>query len=398
MRLLNREEGKALAEGIGETIRSAKVFKFFAGEALRFGGEALPSVRPNIELMIEREPVGIVGPITPWNSPIAIPAWKVAPALTYGNCVNLKPAELTPGCAWEIASILKQSGCPDGVFTLVMGRGSAVGSRMATHEDIDAFSFPGSVPTGRGIAVECVRTGKHVQLETGGKNSLVVLDDADLEVAVGAALNGAFLSTGQRCTASSRLIVTEGIHDAFVEELSSRAKALQVGDALDPETQISPVINLTQLNQNLYYVSVARERGGVVLGGVVLGGDVLNGPKNFQRLALFVGAMNTVRVGREEVFCPFASVIRVADYDEALATANDTEFGLSSGKCTTSLNYARHNRRHPPAKMVMVNLPTARVDYHVPFGSQIGSSYGPREQGSYAREFYSQVKKSYMAS
>ena len=391
-KLLSREEGKTLAEGIGEATRAAQIFKFFAGECLRLTGDAVPSVRPGVEVMIEREPMGIVGLITPWNFPIAIPAWKIAPALAYGNCVILKPADLTPGCAWEIAKSLKDAGCPDGVFNLVMGRGSNVGARMVAHPGIDAISFTGSVPTGRGIAVECAQVGKKVQLEMGGKNPMVVLDDADLDVAVSACVNGAFFSTGQRCTASSRLIVTSGIHDAFVEKLTAAAAALTVGDALDPATQIGPVVDQSQLDQNMKYVELAREEGCDVAGG-----DQIDGPGFFQRPAVFANANNTMRSAREEIFGPCASVIKAGDYDEALALANDTDFGLSSGICTTSLRHASHFRRHAQAGMVMVNLPTAGVDYHVPFGGRKGSSYGAREQGSYAREFYTTVKTSYIA-
>jgi len=391
-RLLSREEGKTLAEGIGEVTRAAQIFKFFAGEALRLGGEAIASIRPGVEVMIEREPVGIVGLITPWNFPIAIPAWKIAPALACGNAVILKPADLTPGCAWEIAKSLKEAECPNGVFNLVMGRGSSVGARMVEHPGIDAISFTGSVPVGRGIAVGCATNGKKVQMEMGGKNPMVVLDDADLDVAVSVSANGAFFSTGQRCTASSRLIVTAGIHDAFVEKLTAAAAALKVGDALDPETQIGPVVDQLQLDQNLSYVALAKEEGCEVSGG-----ERAKGPGFFQRPAVFAGATNEMRSSREEIFGPCASVIMVADYDEALATANDTEFGLSSGICTTSLKYASHYRRHAQAGMVMVNLPTAGVDYHAPFGGRKGSSYGPREQGAYAREFYTTIKTSYIA-
>ena len=391
-RLLSREEGKTLAEGIGEATRAAQIFKYFAGEALRLGGEAIASVRPGIEVMIEREPMGVVGLITPWNFPIAIPAWKIAPALAFGNTVVLKPADLTPACAWEIAKSLEEAGCPDGVFNLVMGRGSTVGERMVEHPGIDAISFTGSVPVGRGIAVGCATTGKKVQMEMGGKNPMVVLDDADLEVAVSVSANGAFFSTGQRCTASSRLIVTAGIHDTFVEKLTAAAAELKVGDALDPETQIGPVVDQSQLDQNLSYVALAKEEGCDVAGS-----ERADGPGFFQRPAVFANATNEMRSSREEIFGPCASVIKVADYDEALATANDTEFGLSSGICTTSLKHASHYRRHAQSGMVMVNLPTAGVDYHVPFGGRKGSSYGPREQGSYAREFYTAVKTSYIA-
>ena len=390
-RLLSREEGKTLPEGIGEVTRAAQIFRFFAGEALRLTGDILQSVRPGVEVFVEREPLGVVGLITPWNFPIAIPVWKAAPALAYGNCVILKPADLTPGCAWEIASILRDAGCPDGVFNLVMGRGSSVGARMVEHPGIDAISFTGSVATGRRIGLQCMEAGKKVQMEMGGKNPMVVLDDADLDVAVAACVNGAFFSTGQRCTASSRLIVTDRIHDAFLEKLTQATTALRVGDALDPATQIGPVVDQSQLEQNLRYVALAREEGCEVIGG-----DALDGQGYFQRPAIFAGATNAMRSSREEIFGPCASVIRVADYDAALAAANDTDFGLSAGICTTSLKLASHFRRHAQAGMVMVNLPTAGVDYHVPFGGRKGSSYGPREQGSYAREFYTHVKTSYV--
>lgn len=392
-RLLSREEGKTLAEGIGETMRAAQVFKFFAGEALRQTGDLTPSVRPDIDVEITREPVGVVGLITPWNFPIAIPAWKIAPALAYGNCVVMKPAELTPGCAHVIAEILHDSGCPAGVFNLVMGRGSSVGEAIVTHPGIDAVSFTGSAATGQRIAETCGRLRKKVQLEMGGKNPMVVLDDADLSVAVPACLNGTFFSTGQRCTASSRLIVTEGIHDAFVAELTRQMRALRVGDALDPATQIGPVVDGRQLQSNLDYVALARDEAQEVIGGDRL---ELAQQGFYQAPALFLGTTNEMRINREEIFGPCGSIIRVADFDEALAVANDTEFGLSAGICTSSLKAARDFRRRVQAGMVMVNLPTAGVDYHVPFGGRKGSSFGPREQGRYAAEFYTTVKTSYV--
>ena len=391
-RLLAREEGKTIAEAVGETVRASQVFKFFAGEALRNTGDAVASVRPGIDVMIEREAVGVIGLITPWNFPIAIPAWKLAPALAYGNAVVMKPAELTPGCAWELAKILHEAGCPAGIFNLVMGPGSKVGARIVEHEDIAAVSFTGSVATGRQVAVDCAARGKKVQLEMGGKNPMVVVDDADLDVAVGACLNGAFFSTGQRCTASSRLIVTAGIHDAFLDKLTAAAADLVIGDPLDSKTQIGPVVDQGQLDQNLEYLALAATEGCDVRGG-----GLGNGNGYFMHPAIFAGASNQMRVSREEIFGPMASVIKVADYDEALAVANDTEFGLSSGICTTSLKLATDFRRNAKAGMVMVNLPTAGVDYHVPFGGRKGSSYGPREQGSYAREFYTTVKTSYIA-
>lgn len=395
-RLLSREEGKTLPEGIAEVTRAGNIFKFFAGEALRLGGEHVPSVRPGIEIDTWREPLGVVGLITPWNFPIAIPAWKVAPALAFGNAVVLKPAELAPACSWTLAEIISRSGLPKGVFNLVMGKGAVVGNALVNHPDVAGVSFTGSVEVGRTLAPVLAKRLARVQLEMGGKNPLVVLDDTDLTVAVNAAINGAFFSTGQRCTASSRLIVTEGIHDRFVQAMVDRMKTLKVDDALAPGTDIGPVIDEAQLEKDLRYIELGKKEGGKL----VFGGERLKRAKNGWYLApaLFTETTNTMRFNCEEAFGPIAGVIRVKDYEEALAVANDTEFGLCAGICTTSLKYAAHFKRNAQAGMVMVNLPTAGVDYHVPFGGRKGSSYGTREQGSYAKEFYTVVKTCYVAA
>jgi aldehyde dehydrogenase (NAD+) len=392
-KLLSREEGKTLPEGIGEVARAGQIFKFFAGEALRLQGEKVPSVRPGIEVEITREPVGVVALITPWNFPIAIPAWKMAPAICYGNCVVFKPADLVPGCGWALVNVLVEAGLPKGVVNLVMGRGSVVGEKMLASLKVDAVSFTGSVATGRAIAQKAVASGKKVQLEMGGKNPLVVLDDADLPTAVGAAINGAFFSTGQRCTASSRLVVTDGIHNKFIDAMVEKMKSLKVDNALKPGTDIGPVVDRTQLDQDVNYIEIARKEGGKVVGGERLNRETEG---YYLAPALITETTNNMRINREEVFGPVASVVRVKDYDEALAVANDTEFGLSAGICTTSLKYSSHFKRHSQAGMVMVNLPTAGVDYHVPFGGRKGSSYGPREQGRYAAEFYTTVKTAYI--
>ncbi|SDD54929.1 aldehyde dehydrogenase family protein [Ruegeria marina] len=390
--LLAREEGKTLAEARGEAMRAGQIFRFFAGEALRICGDALASVRPGVSVEVTREPVGVVGIITPWNFPIAIPAWKIAPALAYGNTVVFKPADLTPGCAHLLAEILHQARVPAGVFNLVMGRGAVVGDALVKHPGVDAISFTGSVPVGRALAADAARGLKKLQLEMGGKNPMVVLNDADLDLAAEVCLNGAFYSTGQRCTASSRLIVEAGIHDAFVKRLVKGAQTLRVGDPLDSATQVGPVVSDAQLQGNLAYVSLARDEGCEVIGG-----ERLNGKAEgyFQRPAVFLGASNRMRSSREEIFGPCASVIKAADFEEALTLANDSEFGLSAGICTGSLKHARAFRQRAKAGMVMVNLPTAGVDYHVPFGGRKGSSYGQREQGRYAAEFYTTVKTAY---
>ncbi|HTI45241.1 MAG TPA: aldehyde dehydrogenase family protein [Casimicrobiaceae bacterium] len=393
-RLLSREEGKTLPEGIGEAARAGYIFKFFAGEAVRLNGELIPSVRPGVTVEITREPVGVVGMITPWNFPIAIPAWKIAPALAYGNCVVLKPAELVPGCAWALAEIISRSALPKGVFNLVMGRGSVVGDALVHSPDVDAISFTGSVATGKSIARGAIETMKKIQLEMGGKNPQVVLDDANLDVAVNASIQSAFYSTGQRCTAASRLVVTEGIHDRFVKAMVERMKTLKIDDALKAGTDIGPVVDQSQLDQDLSYLDVARKEGGRVVAG---GERLARGTEGYYLApALITDTTPTMRINREEVFGPVASVIRVRDYEEALAVANDTTFGLVAGICTDSLKEAAHFKRNAQAGMVMVNLPTAGVDYHVPFGGRKGSSYGPREQGAYAREFYTTVKTTYV--
>ena len=391
--LLAREEGKTRAEGIGEATRAGQIFKFFAGECLRLSGELLPSVRPNIGVEITREPVGVVGLITPWNFPIAIPAWKIAPALAFGNCVVLKPADLVPGCAWALAEIISRSGIPAGVFNLVMGRGSVIGDALVNHPGIHAISFTGSVGVGRNIAVQCVKNGKKVQLEMGGKNPQVVLDDADLAQAVELSTQSAFYSTGQRCTASSRLIVTEGIYPKFIAAMKERMAKIKVGDALAQGTDVGPVSSKSQLEQDLEYVDIGKAEGAVLAAG----GERLKLDTDgyYMSPALFSESAAAMRINKEEIFGPVASVIRVKNYEEALATANDTEFGLSAGIATTSLKYATHFKRHSQAGMVMVNLPTAGVDYHVPFGGRKGSSYGPREQGRYAQEFFTTVKTAY---
>jgi aldehyde dehydrogenase (NAD+) len=391
--LVSREEGKTLPEGIGEAMRAGQVFKFFAGEALRLGGEFIDSIRPGLDVSVTRAPVGVVGLILPWNFPIAIPAWKVAPALAYGNAVVFKPAELVPATAHAMSEIIVNAGVPDGVFNLVMGRGSEVGETIVNHSMVNAISFTGSVRTGRGVAIAAASRMAKVQLEMGGKNPLVVLDDADLSKAVECAINGAYFSTGQRCTASSRLIVTEGIHDKFVAALSKRMESLTVDHALKAGTDIGPVVDQRQLQQNLDYIKVGINDGA----NLVCGGEQVSRDTQgfFMTPALFTESSNKMKINREEVFGPVATVIRVKDYEEALATANDTEFGLSSGIVTTSLKYSSHFKRHIQSGVASVNVPTAGVDYHVPFGGIKSSSYGSREQGTYAKEFYTTVKTAY---
>lgn len=394
-RLLSREEGKPLAEGIGEARRAAQVLAFMAGETLRIGGERMAGLQEGSDAEVTREPLGVIGVITPWNFPIAIPAWKVGAALAYGNCVVFKPAELVPGSAWELVSILQRAGLPPGVLNLVMGSGRKVGTVLTAHKEVDAISFTGSVPTGRSIAAASVAspTMKRLQLEMGGKNPLVVLDDADLDLAVECAVNGAFYSTGQRCTASSRFIVTPGIHDRFVQAVVAKLKGLSIGHALDPQTHIGPVVDQGQLDTNLKYLGIGKQESAILHWG----GERLERPTPgfYLQPALFTQVQPSMRIAREEIFGPIAAVVQVSSYEEALAVANDTEFGLAAGICTSSLKYATHFKRHSEAGIVKVNQGTSGLDFHLPFGGRKGSSYGPREQGRYAAEFYTIVKTAY---
>jgi aldehyde dehydrogenase (NAD+) len=394
-RLLAMEEGKTLPESIGEAARAGQIFKFFAGEALRIPGEKLASTRPGVEVEITREPVGVVGIIAPWNFPLAIPAWKIAPALAYGNTVVFKPAEIVPGCAWALAEILSRAGLPAGVFNLVIGSGRVVGQALIEDPRVDALTFTGSVRTGNALLRQAAARGLKIQLEMGGKNPLVVLADADLEKAVEIAVNGAYFSTGQRCTASSRLIVEAPVYEEFIARTRTRLASLKVGHALTSGIDIGPVASAEQLATDLSYLDIARQEGAELL----CGGEQLELDARGHYLSpALVAALPEHRIAREEVFGPVAAVLRADDYEHALALANDTEFGLCAGIATTSLKYATHFKRHAEVGMVMVNLPTAGVDPHVPFGGRKASSYGPREQGRYAVEFYTTVKTAYTSA
>ena len=395
-RLLAREEGKTLKEAVGETMRAGHVFKFHAGQALRITGDLVDSPRKGVSVTVQREPLGVIGIITPWNFPIAIPAWKIAPALAYANCVVFKPASLVPGCAHVVAELLADCGCPPGVFNLVVGSGREVGDAIVNAPEVDAISFTGSVETGRALAARAVAGMKKIQLEMGGKNPLIVLDDADLDNAVECAVQGAFYSTGQRCTATSRVIVTPGIYGRFRHALLARTTALVVGDALDEKTQIGPAVDAAQLKTDLDYIAVGQKEGA----RLVVGGERQPAPKNgfYIQPTVFEDVHNQMRIAREEIFGPVVSLLRAQDYEEALATANDTPFGLSGGICTTSLRHADHFRRNAQVGLAMINAPTAGVDYHVPFGGSRGSSYGAREQGFAAVEFFTQTKTAYSFS
>lgn len=394
--LLSREEGKPLAEGKGEVYRAGQFFTYYAAEVLRQLGQNAQSVRPGVDIDIRREPVGTVAVISPWNFPTATASWKIAPALAYGNAVIWKPANATPASAHALAEIIARQDIPKGLFSLVMGAGSDVGQKLVEHRGINAISFTGSVPVGRGIAQAAVGNFTKLQMEMGSKNALAVMDDGDLDLAVAVALGGAFGGTGQKCTASSRLVVHQAVHDAFVEKLVAGAKAMKVGHALEEGTQIGPVVSEAQLKENLAWVAKGCAEGAELACG---GEEVERATKGYYMTpGVFLNTTNTMEINREELFAPLTAVIKVGSYDEALHTVNDTRFGLTAGIVTRSLARASDFRARARSGCVMVNLATAGTDYHVPFGGRGESSYGPREQGSAAAEFYTTVKTAYISA
>ena len=391
--LLSREEGKPFLEGRGEIYRAGQFFHYYAAEVLRQMGDTADSVRPGVKVEVTREAVGVVAIISPWNFPTATAVWKIAPALAFGNSVIWKPANLTPASAVALAEIIHRQGLPEGTFNLVLGGGSSVGDALIHSKDIDAVSFTGSVPTGRKVAAATAPNFVRCQLEMGSKNALVIADDADLQVAIDAAVAGAFGGSGQKCTASSRLIVMDGIHDAFVDGVIAKMKTLKVGHALDDGIFMGPVVDDKQLASNLDWLEKAKQAGA----NLAFGGERLDMPHDgyYMSPTLFTETDNSWDINQEEVFAPLACVMRVKNLEEAIAMTNDTRFGLTGGIITQSLRNSSMFKEQVQAGCVMVNLATAGTDYHVPFGGRKESSFGPREQGQYAKEFYTIVKTAY---
>ncbi|PZO79467.1 MAG: aldehyde dehydrogenase family protein [Mesorhizobium amorphae] len=391
--LLSREEGKPRAEGVGEVTRAGQFFLFYAAECHRLYGENADSVRPGIEVDVRREPVGVVAVVSPWNFPVATASWKIAPALAYGNTVIWKPSSLTPASAWALAEIVSRQGLPAGAFNLVMGSGGTIGDALAESSDIDAITLTGSYETGRHVAVKAAPNLTKLQLEMGSKNALVVMDDADLDLAVAHAVNGAFFGSGQKCTASSRIVVDRKVHAEFSERFVNAASALRVGHALDADTQIGPVADARQMAAAERYTALGRELGAEL----ACGGTRLERRTEgfFFAPTVFLGTTNQMALNREEMFVPIACVIESDGFEHAVSIVNDTEYGLTAGIMTRSLARATAFRRSVKTGCVMVNLPTAGTDYHVPFGGRKHSSHGPREQGRAAAEFYTAVKTTY---
>jgi aldehyde dehydrogenase (NAD+) len=395
-RELTREEGKTLKEGLGETNRAVQILRYFAGETQQPDGEHYPSVSPTTLLYTVREPLGVVGVITPWNFPIAIPAWKVAPALAFGNTVVLKPASMTPLCAVRLVECLAEAGLPPGVLNLVTGSSGKVGDPLVTDPRLTAISFTGSNAVGQGLRTIAAEHGTKLQLELGGKNPAIVLADADLDHALTQVVNGAMMSTGQKCTATSRAIVDRSIAPQFTDLLSERVRGLKVGDPLAAETQIGPLISEAAAETVASEVEAAKEGGTELL----VGGDRLtangHGRGHFVAPALFAQVDPASRLGQEELFGPVLGVIPVDGLDEAIAVANRIKFGLSASIFTRDLGRALAFAREIQAGIVHINSETAGAEPHVPFGGMKGSSSYSREQGKAAREFFTQLKTVYM--
>ncbi|MEX1080288.1 MAG: aldehyde dehydrogenase family protein [Homoserinimonas sp.] len=391
---LSREEGKILSEGIGEATRAGNTFLYYASQIEQERGSVYASSRAGTSIHTIRKPVGAVGIITPWNFPLAIPAWKIAPALAYGNTVVFKPADLVPSSAWLLAEIIHQAGVPDGVFNLVMGKGRIVGDAMAKSPELNAISFTGSTSTGLGIARDGIANGpKRIQTEMGGKNSLIVLDDADLATAVDAVVDGAFVSTGQRCTATSRVIATPGIYAELIHGVAKRMESLRVGHALDSGSDIGPLASQAQFEQVSEYIALGKSEGAeLVAGGVSVEGRTSG---YYLTPALFAAGTSRMRINQEEIFGPVVCVMEAADLDDAITTANDTAYGLTAGIITDSHQAITRFQRDMDAGMLHVNRSTALTELHVPFGGSKSSSYGPREQGTAARDFFTTVSTAY---
>jgi aldehyde dehydrogenase (NAD+) len=384
---MTREMGKPLREARLEAARAAAIFRFFAGEAWRPKGEVYEQSASGQALFTVRRPLGAVALITPWNFPAAIPAWKSAPALVYGNTVVLKPAQDAPLTSLHLVAALDDAGLPSGVLNAVLGRGSEVGSPLVRHLQVKAISFTGSVAVGHQVRDEATRLGKRVQLELGGQNPLVVMADADLGKAAEAAYAGAFWSAGQKCTATRRIFVQEDVYAEFRRLLLERIQRGKVGDPTDPETEVGPLVNENQLIDVLAAVEQGQNEGGRLLAG----GERLDDDGYLLAPTLFEDVEDDAMLSREEVFGPVTSLYRFETLDEALARANAVEFGLSASIFTTSLAAAQRFVAEAQAGILHVNQQTAGADVHVPFGGIKGSGYGPHEQGRAALEFYTEV-------
>jgi aldehyde dehydrogenase (NAD+) len=393
---MTREEGKTLPEAVGEVKRAINIFRYFAGEGSRQFTYQVPSERENVLCYTIRKPLGTVALITPWNFPSAIPAWKIAPALIAGNTVVIKPASLAPLSSYRLIEALHEAGIPPGVINYVTGSGGLVGDALTSNPEIKAVSFTGSTSVGTVLYKKVAERRIRVQLEMGGKNPTVVLADADLDYAADVLINGAFFSTGQKCTACSRAIIERSVYEPLVEKLVEKTRKLKVGNGLEPGVQIGPAVDEEQLKTDLEYIDIANKEGAELL----CGGKRLTGASYdkgfFVEPTIFSGVTSEMRVAQEEVFGPVLALIVAEDFDDALRIANDVRFGLSASIVSRDLTRVHKFINRIEAGLITVNLPTAGVEYQLPFGGTKESSFGMREQGPQALDFYSETRTVYL--
>lgn len=394
--ILTREEGKTIAESRGELQRSINVAEFCAGESRRLTGETIPSELPSNFAYTIKQPLGVVACVTPWNFPVAIPVWKIAPALVAGNTVVFKPATLTPATATRIVELFEEAGIPPGVLNLILGSGSEAGDEIINHPAVKAVSFTGSNGVGIRLYEQASRRGAKVQCEMGGKNPVVVLEDCDIDLAVESTTQGAFGSTGQRCTATSRAVVVNQIADEFVQRIAKRAQSMRIGAGIDPQTEMGPSVDENQFKTVLRYIDVGREDGATMIcGGERVTGDGFD-KGYFVKPTLFDHVTPDMRIAREEIFGPVLAVLRVKDFDEAMQVANDSEFGLSSSIFTNDASRIFRFVEEIETGMTHINSPTTGGEAHIPFGGIKGTGIGDREQGSTALDFYTDLKVVYV--
>jgi len=385
------EEGKTVGEAGGEIQRAINVIEFMSGEGRRLNGETVPSELPSTYCYTQREPLGVVALVTPWNFPVAIPVWKLAPALVAGNTVVLKPASLTPWCARIIAEIFDTAGLPKGVFNVVFGPGSTVGDTLVSHPDVAAISFTGSNEIGTALYTQGASHGKKVQCEMGGKNPIIVLEDADLELAATATVQGAFGSTGQRCTATSRAIVVKQVAAEYTRLVVEKTRALKVGDGTKPETNVGPCVDRGQFNTVMEYIEIGKREATLACGGERVGSAGF-----FVAPTVFTGVKREHRIAQEEIFGPVLSVIEVADFDEAIEAANDCRYGLTSSIFTRDVARVFQYNERIETGITHVNSPTVGGEAHMPFGGLKATGVGGREMGKTAIEFFTEWKSIYV--
>jgi acyl-CoA reductase-like NAD-dependent aldehyde dehydrogenase len=393
---MTREEGKTLPEAKGEVGRTINILRYFGGEGSRMPGAVVPSERPRVHMFAFRKPLGVVGLITPWNFPSAIPAWKLAPALICGNTVVMKPASAAPLSAWRLVEAFHEAGLPKGVFNFLCGSGGTLGAALVNAKPLKAISFTGSCQIGHWLHAEASKRRLRIQLEMGGKNPTIVLADCDFNAAVANVVNAAMFSTGQKCTATSRVIVEDAIYDKFVAALVESTKKLKVGDGMQPGIEIGPAVDEDALNTMLDYVKIGNEEGAELLcgGNRLTGGAFDKG--YFIEPTVFGNVTESMRIAQEEIFGPVLAVMRATDFADAMRIANNVPFGLSASIQTSNVSRVFDFVYGMEAGLLTVNLPSAGVEYQLPFGGTKDSSFGPKEQGPAAMEFYSDYKTVYL--